>query len=96
LRYYVGASSVKLKKTKKPKRNKKLLTKEEIQLDNEEAEKEKKEEEEEKERMEKIAKGNEKLHKAGGKGTKGMNATVPFPLDGKTYAVKEAEKGIMR
>jgi hypothetical protein len=47
--------------------------------------------------MEKLAKQNEKMHKGKleGKGKKG-NSTMPFPLDGKTFAVKEAEKGIMR
>jgi hypothetical protein len=45
LRYYLGASSVKLKKAKKPKRNTKLnMTKEEIEKDKLAEEKEKKEE----------------------------------------------------
>ena len=49
--------------------------------------------------MEKKIKEAEKLHKGkgeGGKHGKKGNSTMPFPLDGKTFAVKEAEKGIMR
>ena len=44
LRYYIGASSVKLKKQKRTKRNHQHMTKEEILLDKMEEEKEKKEE----------------------------------------------------
>ena len=44
--------------------------------------------------MDKIAEKNKKSMK-GPKGAK-VGKTQPFPADGKTYAVKEAEKGIMR
>lgn len=30
------------------------------------------------------------------KGKHNNSTIIPFPLDGKTFAVKEAEKGIMR
>jgi len=44
LRYYIGASSVKLKKMKRPKKDRKYMTREEIILDKQEEEQEKKEE----------------------------------------------------
>lgn len=76
LRYYLGATSVKLKKMKRAKRDRKHMTKEEIALDKELEAKDKEEEESDKKKKEKEEKEGEKETKSGkgGSGSKGAGA----------------------